>query len=187
MPPNKQDTVYMNLFGEINPQKVGAVMNICTQIIGQYNPDNLYIVFSSNGGDVSSGITLYNFLKALPVHIIIHNIGSIDSIATVIFVAGNDRYAVDNSSFLFHGVGVAVTAGTQMNLSAIQEIESRLKIDQEKIAGIIASETSMTKGELEELFAQGESKKLDYALTKGIISEVRKCDIPDGKILISVS
>lgn len=189
MPPIQQhkDTVYINLFGEITAQKVGQVMAVCTNVIGQYTPQTLYFVFSSNGGDVSSGITLYNFLKSLPVKVVMHNIGSIDSIATVIFLSGAERYAVDNSSFLFHGVGVGVNGGAQLNLSSLQEIESRLKTDQDKIAGIIVSATQITQAEIVSLFGQGESKKLDFALEKGVIQETRECKVPNGEVLISIS
>jgi ATP-dependent Clp protease protease subunit len=183
----KKDTVYINLFGEINPQRVGQVMNVCTAVIGQYNPQTLYFIFSSNGGDVTSGITLYNFLRSLPVKVVMHNIGSIDSIATVIFIAGAERFAVENSSFLFHGVAVGVQQGAQFNLAAIQEIDSRLSTDQDKIAGIIASRTKMTKREMAALFKKGESKKLDFALKKGVIDKVRECKVPEGEVLISIS
>lgn len=183
----KRDTVYINLFGEINPQKVGQVMHVCTSIIGQYNPNTLYFVFSSNGGDVSAGITLYNFLRSLPLKVVMHNIGSIDSIATVIFVSGAERYAVENSSFLFHGVGLTINQPTTLNLSAIQEIDSRLNTDQEKIAGIIASQTKMTKEEMEALFKKGEAKNLSFAREKGVIQEVRECKVPNGEVLISIS
>ena len=162
-------------------------MAICTNVIGQYTPKTLYFIFSSNGGDVTSGITLFNFLKSLPVKVVMHNIGSIDSIATVIFLSGTERYAVDNSSFLFHGVGVGVKVDTQMNLNSIQEVESRLKTDQDKIAGIIVSATKITKSEITGLFAQGESKKLDFALEKGVIQETRECKVPNGEVLISIS
>jgi len=70
----------------------------------QPKPDVLYFLFSSNGGSVNAGIALYNFLRALPVEIIMHNTGSIDSIATVIFLAADKRYAALHSTFLFHGV-----------------------------------------------------------------------------------
>ncbi len=50
-----------------------------------------YFLISSPGGSVNDGIVLYNFIKALPAKIIMHNIGVIDSIATVIFLAANER------------------------------------------------------------------------------------------------
>ena len=62
--------------------------------------DFFYILFSSPGGNVSNGITIYNFLRALPVRMIIHNIGIVDSIANVIFLGIDERYAVPHSSFL---------------------------------------------------------------------------------------
>ena len=61
-----------------------------------------------------------------------HNIGSIDSIANVIFLAGQKRYAAPNSSFLFHGIVMNFNAGgvgkalLKENLSRLDGMETRM-------------------------------------------------------------
>src|SRR5881396_644821 len=86
-------TIYINYFDGINEAKVKVLMAVCSELIGKQHPDQLYFLFSSNGGSINAGITFYNFLRALPTEIVMHNIGSIDSIATVIFLAGEKRFA----------------------------------------------------------------------------------------------
>ena len=82
------ETVYVNYFGGIDDAKVKSLMAICADIIAKQKPKRIYFLFSSQGGGVNAGITLHNFLTALPVEIVMHNVGSVESIANVIFLAG---------------------------------------------------------------------------------------------------
>jgi ATP-dependent protease ClpP protease subunit len=85
------DTIYVNYFDSINDAKTKALMAICSDIVAKEKPRAIYFLFSSVGGQVNAGITLYNFLRSLPVEIVMHNNGSIDSIANVIFLAASKR------------------------------------------------------------------------------------------------
>jgi len=182
----KTKTVYINYSDVIDDGRVKGIMALCTQLISQQKPDSLYFLFSSNGGSVNAGVALYNFLKALPCKIIMHNTGSIDSIAAVIFLAGEERYAAPHSTFLYHGVKITINQGTNIDYHQTLELASRLRHDQDKIAGIIAENTSITKEEMKELFRQGESKDLDFAKEKGVITEIKPPTIPKEAPLISV-
>ena len=71
---------------------------------------DFYFFLSTPGGDVMSGLTIYNFLRALPVPITMHNIGNVNSIGNAIFVSAdaNHRLACAHSTFMFHEVGLDV-------------------------------------------------------------------------------
>jgi ATP-dependent protease ClpP protease subunit len=162
-------------------------MAILNDIIANVKPKELYFLFSSNGGSVDAGITLYNFLRSLPVDITMHNMGSIDSIATVIFLAGNKRYACEHSAFLFHGVQFNFPNGASLNNAQLNEILSRLKTDQQKISGVMTERTKLTAEEIRTLFVQGESKDPSFAISKGIIDEIKRAIVPDGAPNITVN
>lgn len=85
--------IYVNYCDWINEAKVKAIMAALADLINREKPDTIYSLFSSPGGQVESGVTLYNFLRALPVEIIMHNTGSIDSAANIVFLAADTRYA----------------------------------------------------------------------------------------------
>src|SRR3989344_2361141 len=141
---SKTNVVYINYFDGIDMDRARLLMDACTKIMGKHSPDILYFLFSSPGGDVNAGIALYNFLKAVPPKVVMHNMGSVDSIGTVIFLSGEERYAAPNTTFHFHGVSTQFHQGSQVGLSQLREIESRLYADQNKIAGIIADNSKMT-------------------------------------------
>jgi ATP-dependent protease ClpP protease subunit len=186
--PNPQiDTIYVNYFDSINDSKTKALMAICSDIVAKHKPKTIYFLFSSLGGQVNSGITLYNFLRALPVEIVMHNNGSIDSIANVIFLAASKRYAAKHSSFLFHGINWNFAAGSSLTFFQLKENLSSFEREETKIASIIAERTKMSEAEIRELFRQGESKDLQFAISKGIIQEVRDPSIPENAPLITVN
>ena len=181
------NTFYINYFGPIDERTTNVIMGTCANIIAQHKPDCLYFLFASGGGSVNAGISLYNFLKALPATIVMHNTGTIDSIATVIFLAGNERWAASHSSFLFHGVSMGFNQGTALNLNQINEKKSQLDNDQKKIAGIISDNTSIAEEEILGFFVQGETKSLDFAQEKGIIHGIKDPQIPKNAPLISIN
>lgn len=178
---------YLNYVDIIDLERVKFIMNVCATIMENVKPDTLYFLFSSSGGDVDSGIALYNFLKALPAKIVMHNIGSINSIANVIFLAGEERYASKHTSFLFHGVKWTTSQPLEISLNQLLELKSQLDISQEKIAGIVCENTSIKKKEISELFMEGKSEGIDFALAKGIIHEEKSAEIPSDSRFLSLN
>src|SRR6266487_934987 len=185
--PTGPKTIYINYFDVITDAKVKVLMAVCSELLSQQKPDVLYFLFSSNGGNVNAGITLYNFLKALPVEIVMHNTGSIDSIATVIFMAGTKRYAAKHSTFLFHGIASQFEGKISLDRNKLKELLSALEQDENKIAGILAGTTNLSQDEIRRLFLQGESKDLTFAMDKGVIQEIRDASIPKGAMTISLN
>ena len=59
----------------------------------------VYLLLSTPGGSVMNGMNLYNVLKGMPFELITHNVGNVDSIGNVIFLAGEKRYATANATF----------------------------------------------------------------------------------------
>lgn len=181
------DTIYVNYFDSINDAKTKALMAICSDIVAKQKPRTIYFLFSSVGGQVNAGITLYNFLRSLPVEIVMHNNGSIDSIANVIFLAASKRYAAKHSSFLFHGISWNFAAGAALSFSQLKENLSSFEREESKLVSIIAERTKMSETEVKELFRQGESKDLKFAIEKGVISEVKDPAVPKDAPLVTVN
>jgi ATP-dependent Clp protease protease subunit len=176
---------YIYYYDVIDPGRVKNIMAIVNGIITQENPDTLYFLFSSDGGAISSGVTLYNFLKSLPVKVITHNIGAINSIANVVFLAGQERYASPHTTFLFHGAASHLSGG--FSLPQINEIQDSLQKDQNTIAGIICDNTKIEEEEITKLFAQGETKDVQFALQKGIINKIKAAEVPQQARFISIN
>lgn len=115
-----------------------------------------------------------------------HNVGSIDSIANAIFLAGDERYATSTSVFLLHGITWNFQQPTTLTYSQMQEIISRFDSAEQLSAQIIEKHTKLTAAEVRELFRQGQSKNPQFALEKELIHEIREVIIPDGAPLHSI-
>ena len=100
-------TAYISFSAEINQSTSEILLGSIFDHVNK-GTEALYLLFSSSGGGVDQGITIYNLLRGLPVPLTIHNVGSVNSIANVIFLAGKKRIACQHSTFMFHGVGFNV-------------------------------------------------------------------------------
>ena len=182
-----QKTVYINFFDGIDPLKVNRFIQFCTDVINQHQPSELYFLIASNGGDVDSGFVLYNYLISLQskLAVTMHNTGTIDSIANVIFMSGQKRFAAPNAAFLFHGVAMNFT-GPQSR-TTLKESLSRIIGMENRIGLTISQNSKLTEGELEILFRQGEGKDVNFALEKGIIHEIKSPSVPSGAVHLAMT
>ena len=180
-------TIYINFFDGIDPTKVNKFIQFTTDVIIQHDPKELYFFIASNGGDVDSGFVLYNFLISLQskITITMHNTGTIDSIANVIFAAGEKRYAAPNASFLFHGVSMNMQGGVSRTI--LKESLSRLEGMENRIAHTVSKHSKLTEAELTALFQQGEGKDVNFALNKEIIQEIKVPSVPHGSIHLAMT
>jgi len=117
--------------------------------------------------------------------ITMHNTGTIDSIANVIFAGGQKRYAAPNASFLFHGVSMNFGGG--QNRTALKEALSRLEGMENRIAQTVSKHSKLTENELTSLFQQGEGKDVNFALDKEIIQEIKVPSVPHGSIHLAMT
>ena len=177
------NTVYIAYHDGIFDTKVRPFMAGCVQVLDQLKPDRLYFLFSSSGGNVESGVTLYNFLRALPVKIAFHNIGSVDSIANVVFVAGEERFATSHATFLLHGSTWQLNA--TFDREALNQLTSMANQTENKIAAILAERTKLTESDVRSHFTQGEAKDSRFALDKGIIHQIVDPVIPAHEKLLT--
>jgi len=58
---------YISYYDAITESKARGFIQACAEAIAQTKPGQLYFLFSSNGGSVDAGITVYNYLRALPI------------------------------------------------------------------------------------------------------------------------
>jgi len=177
---------YVNFCSEIQEKSVNALMGACSEIVSKKLAKGIYLMFSSVGGSVEHGITLYNFLRSLPCRLVIHNIGSVQSVATVIFHAADERYAVPHSTFMFHGIQWGFAAAVSLTHTQLEEIKSAFVHSENRFAGIICGRCDLSEAEIRALFVKGETKDTAFAVEKGIIKEVRELSVPPNAPLASV-
>ena len=176
-------TTYINFHAQINAQTTqNLIAAISQKLIA--GTDHFYIMLSTPGGEVASGLTLYNFLRALPAQVTMHNIGNVNSIGNAIFLAADDRHACPHSTFMFHGVGFDVK-NLEVEEKYARELLHGILADQNRIADIIVERTNIPRGRSRQLFREARTKNTADALAVGIIGRVADVTIPAGADILS--
>lgn len=92
---------FMGYTGPIDSDGVGRIASALNEAVNA-PVDEIQLCFSSLGGYVADGIYLYNHIRGLPINVVIHNTGSVSSIAVAVFVAGAERYCSPHAMFMIH-------------------------------------------------------------------------------------
>ena len=178
-------TAYISFTAEINVKTMEALLGVLAQQCSQ-GIKTVYLLLSTPGGQVNCGITIYNMLRAMPFHLITHNVGNVDSIGNVIFLAGAERYACAHSTFMFHGVGFDIIQPARLEEKSLRERIGSLDADQNRIGGIIKDRTKLNAKKVKRLFFEAQTKDAAYARANGIIHKVREVKIPAGSPILQL-
>jgi len=177
--------VYVSFSAEIVPKTAETLIAVLGEQVNKH-VDEVYLILSTPGGSVMNGINLYNVLKSFPFKLTTHNAGNIDSIGNAIFLAGEKRYACANSTFMFHGVGFDIKDGIRLEEKFLRERLDGIMQDQKRIGSIIRNHTHLNERQIRNLFREARTKDANYALSVGIIHEIKDVNIPQGSSIISL-
>jgi len=182
---NEHGTVYLSFLGRITEQSTSGLLRECADLANA-GVERVYLALSSPGGFVEPAIAAHNLLRGYPFHLVTHNVGSVDSMGNVLFLAGDERYACPNASFLFHGVGFRVSKGARFDLKQLREKTDSVETDQRKVAAILAQRTRIPRDEIDALFDEALRRDPDFARRVGIIDEIREFDVPRGARIVQL-
>ncbi|MDL2356936.1 MAG: ATP-dependent Clp protease proteolytic subunit [Pseudomonadota bacterium] len=170
----------VHFIGPINHSSACTVRNLCLQAL-QSGATEIALHMSTEGGNMTAGFALYFFLKSLPLPLTTHNIGSIESVGVVIFLAGQQRYACPGTRFLVHplhwGFGNLVAA----DHARVTEWRECLDFDAERYARIFdeATRAGAAAGDIRaHLLGHARLFDADQALAAGIIDQVVQARLP---------
>jgi ATP-dependent protease ClpP protease subunit len=99
------------------------------------------ICMTSGGGLLEHAYYAYGILDALPVKIITHNLGSVQSAANMLFLCGDERYATDGATFYFHKTSFEAPAGQRQTEELITERLKAIQYEDTRSAAIYATKT----------------------------------------------
>jgi ATP-dependent Clp protease protease subunit len=177
--PPQENIAYLSFSAEVSQKTTEALLGVCAQYSNK-GIDKLYLLLSSPGGNVMNGLTIYNLLRGLPYEIVTHNVGQVNSIANVVFLAGDERYASPDSTFMFHGVGFNVPGNTRFEEKKLRERLQSVQSDQDRIASIIINRSDISEEEADTLFLEAQTKDPKFALDRRLIHDIREVEIPRG-------
>jgi ATP-dependent protease ClpP protease subunit len=173
------ETAYIAFNGEVNAATVERLLATLARVTGE-GSSAICILLSTSGGSITKALTVYNTLMALPVELTTYNVGSVNSIGNLIFLAGHKRYACPGSTFMFHGIGVDLKSPVRLvEAELIEKIEA-VRFHQALVARIISERTSMPLAAARRMFSREKFLAPDEARRLGIIHKIQHPKMPRG-------
>lgn len=177
-------THLINFTASINSSTCGQLIEKCSNAV-QQNASQLIINIATMGGECSYGFTMYNFLLTLPVAVHTHNLGTVESMGNIVFLAGQRRTASPLSKFLFHPFHWHLNGS--VDHARMAEYAMSLDYDLQLYARVVAERTVDAKEGLEtEKYLIAAPRILDpqQALAAGMIHAIEPPKM-DGSFVCS--
>jgi len=170
---------FISFSAEVIPQTSEALIGAVSQFVSQGFRD-IHLLLSTPGGLVSYGITVYNALRGMPINLTTHNVGNVDSIGAVIFLAGTKRFTCPQATFMLHGVSFRTMGPTQFFEKNLKERLASIQADHERIKAIYQSRAGISPEDAESFFLGESSINASDAVARGLAHEIREVQIPAG-------
>jgi len=166
--------VVIRFFAPINEYTVGQLLDLIDRKRSA-GAREFVILLSTQGGDVGSGITAYNYLKAIPkpVTVSTHNIGRVDSIGVIVYCAGSKRMCVPQARFLIHTVKSMGEGLGSMDEKLLEERLKTLKVDSENIARVVAANSNKSLSEVRTAMSDRTTLNPEQAIAWGLAQEIK--------------
>jgi ATP-dependent Clp protease protease subunit len=179
----QQKEAWFTLSGDVNSDMVHRVF----EAVATMTEDGLetaHVLVQSNGGYVSDGLCLYNFMANAPVEFVMYNGGAVASIAVILFLAGTRRYASETARFMIHKSHATASPGSRPD--ALNIIVEGLRADDARTESILRKHIELTPEQwgihqYGDLHLNGRDAK-----TAGLVDEVKDFAPPKGAPLRNI-
>jgi ATP-dependent Clp protease protease subunit len=132
---------WFTLSGDVNSDMVHRVF----EAVGHMTEEGIataHVLVQSNGGYVSDGLCLYNFMSKSPIDFVMYNGGAVASIAVIMYLAGTRRYASETARFMVHKSHATASPGSRPD--ALNIIVEGLRADDARTESILRKHIELT-------------------------------------------
>ena len=173
--------------GRLNAGPADRVRESCLKALEQ-GATEIWLHFASEGGQTFHGFALYNFLRSLPVPLTVHNLGNVESISLVAYLAGDTRLVCPQGRFLIHPLHWSFEAG-RVDHARLREYVAKLDSDLNRYVEIFDERTaagSLVIPVREHLSGAERLISAAVSIDAGIAHEVAEPSIPKDAVIWSV-
>ncbi len=132
----------------VDPINADTANSLITQILylAHMDPEGeIRMYINCPGGEVTSGLALYDVMQAVPCPIHTICVGIAASMGAVLFAAGDERDILPHAAVMIHD---PLTPGISGSALEIKSRSENLMRTRETICGILAKHTGRTKEEI---------------------------------------
>src|SRR3569833_1289658 len=175
--------VYFGYTGMIAPGGASRLAGALNAAVNS-GAETVHLAFSSNGGYVADGIYLHNHIRALPLHVVIYNTGSVSSIAVSVFLAAAERWCSNHAMFMIHPTTMGSSEG--MSARRLQSTLDAALADDDRTDNILREYASIPA----EVLAARRYSEVHISPTKAVewrlVNGVREFALPKGQQIVQI-
>jgi ATP-dependent Clp protease protease subunit len=180
---NAASPAYFGYTGMIEPDGVGRLAGALNSAANA-GIDTVHLSFSSNGGYVADGIFLHNHIRALPLHLVVYNSGSVSSIAVAVFLAAGERYCSSHAMFMIHPTTMGSAEG--MSARRLQSTLDAALADDDRTDNILRQYSTIP----EDVLAARRYSEIHIAprqaIDFGLVQGVREFTLPKRQQIVQI-
>lgn len=146
------ETATLNIYGDISSYDDASVKNLSKQLEELDGVSQIDVYINSYGGEVAEGLAIYNALKRQKAKVITHCDGFACSIASVVFMAGEERKMSKASLLMIHNAWTVGMGNAQelrkladdlevITSASVEAYKSVATISEKKIKELMDAET----------------------------------------------
>ncbi|MEX2166834.1 MAG: ATP-dependent Clp protease proteolytic subunit [Methyloceanibacter sp.] len=150
---------------------------VCGQAV-QNEYDEINLCLGSLGGTLDDVYYVINILEAFPVKLITHNVSTVQSAANLVFLCGDERYAVPGSTFFFHQTHFPSFPDQQINQAFMVERLKAIEDHDTRCAAFYLDKTGQPAKKVREWCNAEILMTTDDAMANGLIHGVKQLDMP---------
>lgn len=174
-----KQTATINIYGDITSwawEELGEVsaVNLSKQLEALGDVDQIDVYINSYGGEVAEGLAIYNALKRHKAKVTTYCDGFACSIASVIFMAGDERIMNESSLLMIHNAWTYAVGNSEELRKQADDLE---KITQASVEAY-KSHSSLTEKEIKKLMDEETWILPTEALEYGFATSIDK---PENK------
>ncbi len=164
-----QDRIIL-IFGEINEALSASVIAQMLFLASVNKDENIYLYINSPGGEVSSGLAIYDTIKYIPCKVCTIGMGLCASMGAFLLSSGtkSNRFALPNTKIMIHQPAGGVQGKASEIMIVAEEIIKTKKLLNEILAKNTNQPLSKIEVDVEKDYYMSSQEAMEY----GLIDEV---------------
>ena len=160
------------LLGDVTPEAASGLIKQVMYLQSLDRTGEITLYISSNGGNVISGLSLYDVLKSLSVPLKTVCIGNAASMAGILFLAGDKRVMLPHSRLMLHDPSYSHSNIDGLKAHEIKEMVTDLDKVGEELVKIISDVTGHSIEEIREVTRKDSFYSAEEALSFNLATEI---------------
>lgn len=162
------------LVEDVNPTSSNELIKQLMYLERESTEDEITIYINSPGGEVISGLAVYDFISMMKAPVRTVCIGTAASMGAILFLAGDKRQMLPHTRLMIHDPSYSHNDIGGRKPHEIQHELDKLNETREALANIIATKTGKTIEEIYEVTAADTYYSAEEAIDFGLATEVLK-------------